>query len=89
MKFPVLWSGLAIGCCSVKCSEILAHIELPKNPRVNKVSYPILSYPMDFASVGMNAASVGYEFRMLLKRVTPESLFEIFETFYVDEISMF
>ena len=44
---------------------------------------------MDFASVGMNAASVGYEFRMLLKRVTPESLFGIFETFYVDEISMF
>ena len=43
----------------------------------------------DFASIGMNAASVGYEFRMLLKRVTPESLFEIFETFYVDEISVF
>ena len=44
---------------------------------------------MDFASVGMNAASVGYEFRMLLKRVTPESSFEIFEMFYVDEMSMF
>ena len=44
---------------------------------------------MDFAIVGMNAASVGYEFHMLLKRVTPESLFEIFKMFYVDEISMF
>ena len=44
---------------------------------------------MDFASVGINAASVGYEFRILLKLVTPESLFEISETFYVDEISMF
>ena len=43
---------------------------------------------MDFASVGMNAASVGYEFRMLLKRITPGSFFGIFETFYVDEISM-
>ena len=27
--------------CTVKCSEILAHIELPKNPRVNKVFYSI------------------------------------------------
>ena len=44
---------------------------------------------MDFASFGMNAASVGYEFRMLLKRVTPESSFEIFDMFYVDEKSMF
>ena len=35
MKFPVLWSGL--GCYTVKCSEILAHIELLYNPRVNKV----------------------------------------------------
>ena len=34
---------------------------------------------MDFASVGMNAASVGEEFRMLLKRVTSESSFQIFE----------
>ena len=42
---------------------------------------------MDFASVEMNAASVGYEFRMLLKRVTPESSFEIFDMFYVDEMS--
>ena len=32
MKFPVLWSGL--GC---EILEILAHIELPFNPRVNKV----------------------------------------------------
>ena len=35
MKFPVLWSGLC--CCTVKCSEILAHIEVLYNPRVNKV----------------------------------------------------
>ena len=35
MKFPVLWSGLC--CCTVKCSEILAHIKLLYNPRVNKV----------------------------------------------------
>ena len=35
MKFPVLLSGL--GCHTVKCSEILAHIELLYNPRVNKV----------------------------------------------------
>ena len=39
MKFPVLWSGL---CCYAegwggKCSEILATIKLPYNPRVNKV----------------------------------------------------
>ena len=34
---------------------------------------------MDFASVGMNAASVGEEFRMLLKRVTSESSFAIFD----------
>ena len=31
---------------------------------------------MDFASVGMNAASVGEEFRMLLKRVTSFQIFE-------------
>ena len=35
MKFPVLWSGLC--CCTVKFSEILAHIKLLYNPRVNKV----------------------------------------------------
>ena len=35
MKFPVLWSGLC--CYTVKCSEILAHIKLLYNPRVNKV----------------------------------------------------
>ena len=35
MKFPVLWSCL--GCYTVKCSQILAHIELLYNPRVNKV----------------------------------------------------
>ena len=35
IKFPVFWSGLC--CCTVKCSEILAHIELLYNPRVNKV----------------------------------------------------
>ena len=35
MKFPVLWSG--VGCYTVKCSEILAHIELLYNPRVSKV----------------------------------------------------
>ena len=35
MKFPVLWSGLS--CYTVKSSEILAHIELLYNPRVNKV----------------------------------------------------
>ena len=35
MKFPVLWSGL--GCYTVKFSEILAHMELLYNPRVNKV----------------------------------------------------
>ena len=35
MKFPVLWSGL--DCYTVKCTEILAHIELPYNPRINKV----------------------------------------------------
>ena len=35
MKFPVLWSRLC--CCTVKCSEILAHIKLLYNPRVNKV----------------------------------------------------
>ena len=34
---------------------------------------------MDFVSVGMNAASVGDGFRMLLKRVTSESSFEIFQ----------
>ena len=34
---------------------------------------------MDFVSVGMNAASVGDEFRMLQKRVTSERSFEIFE----------
>ena len=34
---------------------------------------------MDFVSVGMNGASVGDEFRMLLKRVSSESSFEIFE----------
>lgn len=34
---------------------------------------------MDFVRVRMNAASVGDEFRMLLKRVTSESSFEIFE----------
>ena len=34
---------------------------------------------MDFVSVRMNAASVGDEFRMLLKRVISESSFEIFE----------
>ena len=34
---------------------------------------------MDFASVGMNAAPVGEEFRMLLKRVTSESSFAIFD----------
>ena len=44
---------------------------------------------MDFSSVGINAASVGYEFCMLLKHVTAESSFEIFEMFYVDEMSMF
>ena len=31
---------------------------------------------MDFASVGMNAASVGEEFRMLLKHVTSFQIFE-------------
>ena len=31
----MLWSGL--GCYTVKCSEILAHIELLYNPRVNNV----------------------------------------------------
>ena len=35
MKFLMLWSGLC--CCTVKCSEILAHIKLLHNPRVNKV----------------------------------------------------
>ena len=35
MRFPVLWSGLC--CYSVKCSEILAHIKLLYNRRVNKV----------------------------------------------------
>ena len=34
---------------------------------------------MDFASLRMNATSVGKEFRMLLKRVTSESSFQIFE----------
>ena len=38
-SFPVLWSGLC--CDTVKCSEILAeilaHIELLYNRRVNKV----------------------------------------------------
>ena len=34
---------------------------------------------LDFVRFGMNAASVGDEFRMLLKRVTSESSFEIFE----------
>ena len=31
----MLWSGLY--CYTVKCSEILAHIKLLYNPRVNKV----------------------------------------------------
>ena len=35
MKFLVLWSGLC--CYTVKCSEILAHIKLLYNERVNKV----------------------------------------------------
>ena len=34
---------------------------------------------MDFVSVGMNAASVGDEFRMLLKHVISESSFQILE----------
>ena len=34
-EFPVLWTGLC--CYTVKCSEILAHIKLLYNPRVNKV----------------------------------------------------
>ena len=29
--------AMVLVVCTVKCSEILAHIELPKNPRVNKV----------------------------------------------------
>ena len=34
---------------------------------------------LQVVSVGMNAASVGDEFRMLLRRVTSETSFEIFE----------
>ena len=34
---------------------------------------------MDFVSVGMNAASAGNEFCMLLKHVTSENCFEISE----------
>ena len=73
MKFPVLWSGL--GCCSVKCSEILAHIELSKkNPRVNKVTYPILSY--EDANVGRSPAR---------DRVRPKYLEDYVTGEYIDE----
>ena len=43
MKFS--GCGLVLVVCTVKCSEILAHIELPKNPRVNKVFYSITDLP--------------------------------------------
>ena len=39
----------------------------------NDINLQTLTQVVDFASVGMNAASVGDEFRMLLKRVTFES----------------
>ena len=35
MKLTVLWYGL--DCYTARCLEILAHIELPYNLRVNKV----------------------------------------------------
>ena len=71
MKFPVLWSGL--GCCSVKMLGDTGSYRAIKNPRVNKVTYPILSYYT--SGIMLSRTDLGMFFRRFLLASTLKSRF--------------